>query len=43
MKKINKSTKFYSMVLNKIHPVYDGNGRPCKIIYANDDMIRQNK
>ena len=25
------STKFYSILLNKIHPFYDGNGRICKI------------
>ena len=36
------STKFYSILLNKIHPFYDGNGRMCKILFANDDVIRQN-
>ena len=36
------STKFYSIFLNKIHPFYDGNGRTCKILFANDDIIRQN-
>ena len=36
------STKFYSMLLNKIHPFYDGNGRTCKILFTNDDIIRQN-
>ena len=36
------STKFYSILLNKIHPFYDGNGRTCKILFANDDVIRQN-
>ena len=36
------STKFYSILLNKIHPFYDGNGRTCKILCANDDVIRQN-
>ena len=36
------STKFYSILLNKIHPFYDGNGRTCKILFANDDILRQN-
>ena len=36
------STKFYSILLNKIHPFYDGNGRTCKILFTNDDIIRQN-
>ena len=36
------STKFYSILLNKIHPFYDGNGRTCEILFANDDIIRQN-
>ena len=36
------STKFYSILLNKIHPFYDENGRTCKILFANDDIIRQN-
>ena len=35
------STKFYSILLNKIHPFYDGNGKTCKILFANDDIIRQ--
>ena len=30
------SAKFYSILLNKIHPFYDGNGRTCKILFAND-------
>ena len=29
------STKFYSLLLNKIHQFYDGNGRTCKILFAN--------
>ena len=33
------STKFYSILLHKIH---DRNGRTCKILLANDDIIRQN-
>ena len=36
------STKFYSILLNKIHPFYDGNGRTCKTLFAIDDIIRQN-
>ena len=35
-------TKFYSILLNKIHPFYDGNGRTCKIQVADDVMIWQN-
>ena len=34
------SRMFYSILLNKIHPFYDGNGRTCKIQFANDDIIR---
>ena len=30
------------MSTNKIHQYYDGNGRKCKIKFANDDIIRQN-
>ena len=36
------STKFYSIPLNKMHPLYDGNSRTCNILFANDDVIRQN-
>ena len=36
------SIKFYSILLNKIHPFYDGNGRMFKILFPNDDIIRQN-
>ena len=32
------STKLYWIILNKIHPFYDRNGRT----FANDNMIRQN-
>ena len=35
-------TKFYSILLNKIHPFYDGNAKTYKILFANDDIIRQN-
>ena len=31
------ATKLYSIYLNKIHLFYDGNGRTCKILFANDD------
>ena len=36
------STKIYSILLNSVHPFYDGNGRMCKIPFANDDIRRQN-
>ena len=35
------SIKFYSIFLNKIHPFYKGNGRTCKILFANR-RIKQN-
>ena len=35
------STKFYSILLNKMYPFYDGNGRMCKILPANDNIRRQ--
>ena len=35
------STKFYSILLNKIHSSYNGNGKTCKIQFANDDITRQ--
>ena len=34
-----KSTKFYSILLNKIHLFYDGNGRTCEILFPNDDDV----
>ena len=34
------SKKFYSILLNKAHPFYDGNGKTCKMLFANDDIIR---
>ena len=37
-----KSRKFNSILLNKIHQFYDGNRRACRILFANDDIIRQN-
>ena len=30
-------TKFYSILLNEIHPFSYGNGRTCKILFANED------
>ena len=36
------STKFYSILWNKMHPFYDENVRTCKMLLANDDIIRQN-
>ena len=33
-----KSTKFYSILLNKIQ-FYDGNDRTCEILFANDDDV----
>ena len=35
-------TQLYSIVLNKIHPVCDRNGKTCKILIANGDIIWQN-
>ena len=34
------NTKFYSILLNKVHPFCDG--RTYEILLANDDVIRQN-
>ena len=31
----------YSLLLNRPHPFYDGNGRTCKILFANDDKINK--
>ena len=36
------STKFYSILLNKIHPFSDGNCRMCKMLFANYDIKGQN-
>ena len=33
------STNFYSILLNKIHPSFDGNGRMCRILFADNDII----
>ena len=33
--------KFYSIILSKIDPFCDGNGRTCKILFANDDKINK--
>ena len=39
---IKFTSKFYSILFNKIHPFYDGNARMCSTLFANDDIIRQN-
>ena len=31
------ATKFYSILLNAIHPHYDGQDRTYKILFSNDD------
>ena len=31
--------KFYSIPLNEMHPFYGGNGRTCKILFANNDKV----
>ena len=36
------TTKSYSILLNKLHPFFDGNGRTCKILLPNGDIIREN-
>ena len=36
------STKFNSILLNKIYPFYDPNGKMCKILFVNDYIIRPN-
>ena len=33
--------KFYSIPLNEIHSLYDGIGRTCSILFANDDKARK--
>ena len=33
----NKLTTFYSIFLKKLQPFCDGNGKTCKIMFANDD------
>ena len=33
------SAKFFSVLLNKVHSFYEGNGTTCKILFANDDII----
>ena len=33
------STKFRSVLLNKLNPFHDGNGRTCKLLFANDVII----
>ena len=36
--RIITSTKLHSILLNKIHPFYNRNGRTCKMLFANDDI-----
>ena len=36
------SRKFYSILLNNIYPFYDRNGRTCKILFGNHNIIRHN-
>ena len=38
MKK-NTLVKFYPIYLSEINPLCDGNGRTCKILFANDKKI----
>ena len=38
----SRSTKLYSTLFRKIHPFHDENGRMCKTLFANGDIIRQN-
>ena len=38
----SRSAKLYSTLLSKIHPFHDENGRTCKTLFANGDIIRQN-
>ena len=33
--------KLYLIILNKIHPFYDGKGRTFKILFANVDKIKE--
>ena len=40
MKKLYKDPKTNSKNIFKIHPYYDGDDRTCKILFANEDIIR---
>ena len=35
------SVKVYSILLNEIHPFYEGHGRTCKIIFVYNDKINK--
>ena len=35
------SVKVYSILLNEIHPFYEGNGRTCKILFVCNDKINK--
>ena len=37
----SKSRKSNSIFLNKTYQFYDRTGRACRILFANDDIIRQ--
>ena len=37
--KITPGKLFYSILLNELHPFYDGHAKICKILFANDDEI----
>ena len=37
-KKITNA-KIYLIILNEQHPLYDANGRTCKILFSNDNKI----
>ena len=36
------SAEFYSVLLNKIHPFYDEHGRMYKLLFDDNDILRQN-
>ena len=36
------TTEFFKAPINNLHVFYEGNGRTCEIMFANDDIIRQN-
>ena len=33
------AVKFYSILLNKVHPCFNGNGRNSMMLFANDGKI----
>ena len=32
---------FYAILINKIHPLYDRNGRTCKVLCVRDDKMNE--